>query len=418
MEIQAVGGATAPEPVNLMDPATFGRSIPHDWFDWLRENDPVHWNEPYGRDGMTHFRAVPQGFWALTRHADVSHVSRHPEVFSSHEGGALMEDMGPEGLAMFRQQLIHMDPPEHTEFRHVLSKGFTPRRIRRLEAFIDELCRDIVDSVAPLGECDFVDMVAKELPVRVIGELFGMPRSDFAKLIDWTNRVLGIDDPEGDFADGLAAMQELFHYVTMLGEEKRRDPDGTVISALVNSEVDGRPMTAAEINMWFFLLVIAGNETTRNAISGGLIALTEFPDQRRKLLDDMSLLKPMADEMVRWVSPVIAFRRTALVDTEIDGHPIAEGDKVVVFYPAANRDPRVFSDPHEFDVTRDPNPHLGFGVGNHFCLGANLARAEIIAMYRELLTRLPDIEVAGPPARWHSTLVNSIKSLPCRFTPH
>jgi cytochrome P450 len=177
-------------------------------------------------------------------------------------------------------------------------------------------------------------------------------------------------------------------------------------------------MSAAEINMWFFLLVIAGNETTRNAISGGLIALTRFPAQRRMVLDDMGLLKPMAEEMVRWVSPVIAFRRTALVDTEIAGRPIAEGDKVVVFYPAANRDPRVFANPHDFDVTRDPNPHLGFGVGNHFCLGANLARAEIIAMYRELLTRLPDIEACGPETRWHSTLVNSIKSLPCRFTPH
>jgi cytochrome P450 len=413
-------------PVNLMDPAVYGAGVPVDTYAWLRERDPIHWNEPFMRSyDNSAIQPPPQrGFWALTRFADVSHVSRHPELFSSEQGTALMGDVWPHDLWMWRQQLIHMDPPRHTHFRRVLSQGFTPRRIRELHRFIEERCSAIVDELVERGPCDFVDAVAKELPLQVVGELFGMPHGDFPLLTDWTDRIIGIDDPAsgGSPNEGLLAVNELFGYVTALGEEKRRSPDGTVVSELVNStihledEADERPLTPPEINMFFFLLVIAGNETTRNALSGGVLALSDHPDQRRRLVEDPSLLGTATDEIVRYISPVIAFRRTVTADTEISGHALTEGEKVVVFYGAANRDPEVFPDPDRFDVARTPNHHLGFGIGTHYCLGANLARAEISAMFAELMRRVPDIEVSGEPTRWQSTLVNSWKTMPVTFT--
>ena len=414
------------EPANLMDPAVYGAGIPIETYAWLREHDPVHWTEPYVRHFENSAIQPPpaQGFWALTRYADVSHVSRHPELFSSERGTALMGDVWPHDLWMWRQQLIHMDPPRHTHFRRVLSQAFTPRRIRELHRFIEERCTAIADDLIERGPCDFVEVVAKELPLQVVGELFGMPHEDFSLLTDWTDRIIGIDDPTsgGSPNESLLAVNELFGYVTELGEEKRRSPDGTVVSELVNStvhlddEADERPLTPPEINMFFFLLVIAGNETTRNALSGGVQALSDHPDQRSRLVGDPSLLETATDEIVRYVSPVIAFRRTVTADTEISGHPLSEGEKVVVFYGAANRDPAVFPDPDRFDVGRTPNHHLGFGIGTHYCLGANLARAEISALFAELLRRVPDIEVSGEPTRWHSTLVNSWKSMPVTFT--
>jgi cholest-4-en-3-one 26-monooxygenase len=321
-------------------------------------------------------------------------------------------------LRLMQQQLIHMDPPRHTQLRKLVSRGFTPRTIGRLEIHVRELAREIVDKIAEKGECDFVTEVAAELPLLVIAELLGVPREDRWKLFRWSNCLIGAEDPDyGSPMDAQIAVMELFQYAMALAEKRRHDPRDDITTTLIHGEVDGERLSTVEYNMFFFLLVIAGNETTRNAISGGMKALCEFPDERARLLSQPELFETAVDEMVRWVSPVMQFRRTATRDTELEGQRIAEGDKVVMYYGAANRDPRAFADPLRFDVARDPNPHLGFGFGLHFCLGASLARMEMRCMFEELLRRLPDLELAGPVARLRSNFINGIKSMPVRFTP-
>jgi cholest-4-en-3-one 26-monooxygenase len=260
--------------------------------------------------------------------------------------------------------------------------------------------------------------VAAELPLLVIAELLGVPREDRGKLFRWSNCLIGAEDPDyGSPMDAQIAVMELFQYAMALAEKRRRDPRDDITSTLIHGEVEGERLSTIEYNMFFFLLVIAGNETTRNAVSGGMKALCEFPRERARLLERPELIETAIDEMVRWVSPVMQFRRTATRDTELDGQRIAEGDKVVMFYGAANRDPRVFPDPQRFDVARAPNPHLGFGFGVHFCLGASLARMEMRCMFEELLRRLPDLELSGPVARLRSNFINGIKSMPVRFRP-
>jgi cholest-4-en-3-one 26-monooxygenase len=272
--------------------------------------------------------------------------------------------------------------------------------------------------VARKGECDFVASIASELPLLVIAELVGCPAEDRAKLFDWSNQMIGFEDPDFANVTGLTdAMTQMLEYAGHLAAKRRSDPRDDLTSVLVNAEVDGERLDDLGFNMFFILLILAGNETTRNAISGGMLALSENRDQWQKLLDTPSLLPTATEEILRYVSPVITMRRTATCDSEIAGQKIAEGDKVVMFYPSANRDADVFSNPHQFDVTRDPNPHLAFGWGPHFCLGANLARGEIRSIFSELLARFPDIEVCGPVRRLRSSTVNSIKSMPVRFTP-
>jgi cholest-4-en-3-one 26-monooxygenase len=280
--------------------------------------------------------------------------------------------------------------------------------IDKMEGHIQELCREIVDGVALKGECDFVQSIASELPLLVIAELIGCPAEDRAKLFEWSNQMIGFEDPEFANVDGATnAMTQMFEYSSHLAAKRRSDPRDDLTSVLLHAEVDGERLDELAFNMFFILLVLAGNETTRNAISGGMLALSENRDQWQKLLGDPS----------RFVSPVITMRRTATCDTEIAGQAVRENDKVVMFYPSANRDAAVFENPDRFDVTRDPNPHLAFGWGPHFCLGASLARGEIRGIFSELLTRFPDIEVCGPVRRLRSSTVNSIKSMPVRFTP-
>jgi cholest-4-en-3-one 26-monooxygenase len=272
--------------------------------------------------------------------------------------------------------------------------------------------------VAPKGECDFVTAIAAELPLLVIAELLGVPIEDRWKLFSWSNRLIGADDPEyGSPADAPLAVMEMFQYAGWLAEQRRAEAADDIVSTLVHADVDGERLGGLEFNMFFFLLVIAGNETTRNAISGGMQALCEFPEQRERLLERREYLDTAVDEFVRWVSPVMQFRRTAQRDTELAGQVIREGEKVVMFYGSANRDERAFEDAGCFDVARDPNPHLGFGIGVHFCLGASLARMEMRLMFEELFRRLPDLELAGPVARLRSNFINGIKSMPVRFTP-
>jgi cholest-4-en-3-one 26-monooxygenase len=407
--------------VDLFDPGTFESGPPHDFFARLRAKPGLHRVE--GRPGRELMPGIKEpyqhGYWAVTRYADLVAVSRDQELFSSERGSAVNADLPPEQLALFQQQLIHMDPPRHTKLRKLVNRGFTPRMIGKLEARVRDYAREIVDKVAPKGECDFVTGVAAELPLLVIAELLGVPAEDRWKLFHWSNRLIGAEDPEygGSPVDAQLAVMELFQYASWLADQRRVTPKDDIASILVHADIDGEKLDGLDFNMFFFLLVVAGNETTRNAISGGLQALCEFKAERERLQHRPELLETAVDEIVRWVSPVMQFRRTATRDTELAGQSLREGDKVVIYYGSANRDERAFKDAGRFDVSRDPNPHVGFGIGVHFCLGASLARMEMRVMFEELFRRLPDLELAGPVKRLRSNFINGIKSMPVRFTP-
>jgi cholest-4-en-3-one 26-monooxygenase len=301
-----------------------------------------------------------------------------------------------------------------------VSRGFTPRTIRRLEEHIVDTTRAIVDRVIERGECDFVTDLAAELPLQVIAEMMGVPQEDRHLLFEWSNRMIGSDDPEyqlGENAQSQAQM-ELFAYAQSLAEERRAHPRDDIITTLLEAEVDGDRLSELELNLFFLLLAVAGNETTRNLTAHGMLALFDHPDERKKLQADMSLLPSAIEEMLRWGTPVMYFRRTATRDVELRGTQIAEGDKVALWYISANRDEAQFVDPYEFRVERSPNEHIAFGGrGPHFCLGANLARAELRAIFQEILTRMPDMEPTAEPQRLRSNFINGIKHLPVEFTP-
>jgi cholest-4-en-3-one 26-monooxygenase len=407
------------QDVDLFDSGTYEAGVPHQYFARLRESEPVKWHP--GRPGRRfpgRIEPEQRGFWLLTRHEDISYVSKHHELFSSEKGSAFLFDLPELELPLFQSQLIHMDPPRHTKIRKLVNRGFTPRTIASLEPRVRAHARSIIDKVAAKGECDFVTGIAAELPLLVIAELLGVPVADRWKLFEWSNRLVGTEDPEyGNMLDAQVALMEMFQYAGWLAEQRRTAPADDIVSTLVHADVDGEKLGGLDFNMFFFLLVIAGNETTRNAISGGMQALCEFPAERERLLRRPELIDTAVGEIVRWVSPVLQFRRTALADTEIAGQAIRENDKVGLFYVAGNRDERAFPNANRFDVARDPNPHLGFGVGVHFCLGASLARLEIKAMFEEILRRIPDVELAGPVSRLRSNFINGIKAMPVRFTP-
>ncbi len=393
----------------------------------LRAERPVSFHdEPDYVDPATGEQVLPPGpgFWALTRFDDVLRVSRDAETFHSAPTSQI-GDM-PAELAEWLGSIINLDAPKHTRLRSIVNRGFTPRRVRDLHDTIRAVAVEVIEQAAPLGECDFVSEIAAKLPLTIICDMLGIPRSDHQRLYELTNKVLGVGDPElvTSMADLMAAGMELFQYGLALGERRLADPGDDITSALMHAEIEGEDgeahrLTSSEMGSFFLLLVAAGNETTRTAISHGLLQLTRHPDQRRIWTDDVEGVSATAvDEIVRWATPVIHFRRTATRDTEVGGQPIAAGEKVVMIYPSANRDETHFADPYSFDVRRSPNDHVGFGAGGpHFCLGANLARVEIRVMFDELFRRLPDIEAAGEPDCLHSAFINGIKRLPCRFTP-
>ncbi len=408
------------QSVDLYDSATFENEIPHDYFSWLRENEPVHWQAPREIRPLAQeiIRAEQRGYWAITRHSDVVKVSLDQKVFSSERATVMINDMDEERIGQLRLWMINQDAPRHTKLRKLINQGFTKRVMEHLEHHIAELTREIIDRIARKGECDFVAAVASELPLLVIAELVGCPIEDRAKLFDWSNRMVGFEDPDfSDESGATDAMLEMFEYAGHLADLRRSDPREDLTTLLLNAEVDGERLDELGFNMFFVLLILAGNETTRNAISGGMLALSQHPDQKALLANDLSLLPSATEEILRYVSPVISMRRTATRDTEISGQAIREDEKVVLFYPSANRDSDVFERPHEFDIRRDPNHHLAFGWGPHFCLGSNLARTEIRCIFSELLKRLPDIEVSGTVRRLRSNTVNSVKSMPVSFTP-
>jgi cholest-4-en-3-one 26-monooxygenase len=395
--------------VEIFDPDVFVRGVPHEAFQLLRKEAPIHFHhEPNG-----------PGFWVVSKYEDVVTVGKDPGRFSSHRGGTNILDYPPEDLSTIQLLMLNMDPPQHNKFRRLVSQGFTPRMVGKLEKRIQESARAIVDNIAQKGECDFVRAVAAELPLLVIADLLGIPPEDRDKVFDWSNRLIGFDDPEfqTSLEDGKQAAFEMWQYANELAETKRGKASDEIVSVLLNAEVDGIGLTEMEFDAFFLLLSVAGNETTRNLISGGLLALIENPEQRARLVADPSLVPSAVEEMLRWVTPVMYFRRTATRDTELRGVPIKENQKVCVYYSSANRDEDVFPDGNRFDVGRTPNEHLAFGVGQHFCLGNSLARMEIRAMFEEVVRRLPDMELAGPVRRLRSNFINGFKQIPVRFTP-
>jgi cholest-4-en-3-one 26-monooxygenase len=387
--------------IDVSDPQLY-QGDPFPAFARLRRKAPVYANPS----------ELP--FWALTRYDDVIHVSKHPEIFCSEEGAILHTP--PEG------SMLSMDDPRHRQLRRLVEKGFTPRMVRNLHDYVGELARNIVDEIAPRGECDFVEDVAAELPLAVIAELIGTPRSDAGYLKHLGDVMIGHADPEfnpdGSEERAASAQTEMFGYFQNMARERRDDPRDDLISILLNADIDGEKLEEMDFLIFCMLLVVAGNETTRNLIAGGQLLLLENPDACAQLRADPSRLPGAVEEMLRMVTPVMQFQRTVTRDTEIRGVPIAEGEKVVIYYIAANRDEDVFADPERFDITRDPNPHLTFGGGGpHFCLGASLARLEIRTIFEELLQRIPDMEPAGEVERLYSNFIRGIKRMPVRFSP-
>ena len=366
------------------------------------------------------------GFWSLTRHRDVVEASRRADLFCSGQGTNILDI--PEELRDFIGSMINMDDPRHARLRRVVSKVFTPRSLEALRSDVDAIASEVVDGIAGKGECDFVTDVAALLPLRVIVDLMGIPRSQERFIFDQTNRLLGFLDPEyvpeatPEAAVGavLTAAQGLAGVVQELAEDRVKNPRNDLTTMLVNAEVDDDTISPTELASFFILLVGAGNETTRNAIAHGLVALTEHPDQLALWQSDFEGLAPTAvEEIVRWASPVQHFRRTVTRDgARLGDHEFHEGEKVVLWYGAANRDPEVFADPDRFDIRRSPNDHVGFGgPGPHFCLGAHLARREITVMYRELFRRLPDLHAVGEPDRLLSNFIHGIKHLEVDVAP-
>ena len=396
--------------VNLYDPDGYVRQFPHEMFTVLRKESPVFWQEE--PEGMG------PGYWAITKYDDVMLVSRDASLFSSFERTCMPYELDDEKLARSRMNMLHMDPPHHTELRKLVNKGFTPRMINALEEHLRDYARGVVDKALADGpDVDFVEQIAAELPLLTIAEIMGVPQEDREKLFHWSNQLIGFDDPEYQNTpeEAEVAIGQMWAYANELGERKRENPVNDVVSKLVTAVEDDRSLSPLEFNMFFVLLGVAGNETTRNAISGGMLAFFEHPEQWQRLRDDRSLIGKAVEEMLRWVTPVIQFRRTAMQDTEIRGQRIAKGDKVIMFYPSANRDEDVFTDPFAFDIGRDPNPHIAFGGGGpHFCLGAHLARLEMKVMFEELVDRLPRIELIGDVRRLRSNFINGIKEMPVK----
>ena len=397
-------------PVDLSDSRSYVAGVPHAWLAHLRRHDPVHWqDEPGG-----------PGFWAITRYDDCVTVNRDYERFSSAAQGTMPFEIGEDEIAQQGLMMLNMDPPLHTRYRRLVNKGFTPRMVRDLEESIHVAADAIIDEVIERGEADFVTEISAELPLQVIAELLGVPQEDRHRMFEWSNRMVGNEDPEYQDRTELAltSAMELYAYASELFAKERIDPHADLMSALTTVEIEGERLSDMELELFFLLLTVAGNETTRNLMSGAMHAFFQNPEQWQRLLDDRGLLPSAVDEMLRFVTPVMNFRRTAMVDTELSGTRIAAGDKIVFFHASANRDEDIFTDPDAFDVGRDPNPHIAFGGGGpHFCLGTNLARMEIRVMFEHLLDRMPDIRQDGEVQRLQSQFINGVKHIPVAFSP-
>jgi cytochrome P450 len=391
--------------IDLLSPSSFAAGQPHDQFRWLRENDPVHWHdEPAG-----------PGFWAVTRYDDVKAIGRDPETFSSVPTIMIPD---AEGLDVGdHKMMITMDPPRHTEYRRLANPDFLPRAVRTMRPRVEELAAKIVDGVASRGECDLVEDIAGLMPSYVIAEMLGIPHEDGVALYKLTEAIHSAPESQEPGA-GMTAVVNMFNYARGVYDEKSAQPGEDLASRLIAGEVDGHPVDVIDFNLFFLLLIDAGGDTTRNLVAGGMQALFDHPDQLSRLQSNLDVLLPTAiEEMLRWVTPVIYMRRTATRDTELGGKAIKTGDKVVMYYGSANRDAAAFDNADRFDVARRPNDHVAFGGGGpHFCLGAHIGRLEIEAMFRQILTRLPDIAPTGAAEWLPSNFISGPRHLPVKFT--
>ena len=401
--------------IDLLDRDRFTQGIPHEWFTWLRANAPVfHHDEPDG-----------DGFWVVSRYDDIVTANRDAATFSSAQdrGGVVSLDtpVAPiEGQEMAGNMMLFMDPPAHTRYRKLVNRGFTPRMIAALSAHVRDLTVAIVEQAVAKGECDFVVDVAAELPLEVIAELLGVPREDRFRLFEWSNSMIGSEDPEYRVSDEhvMEAQVEMYMYAQALADKRRAEPRQDIVTTLLNAEVDGDTLSELDFNLFFLLLSVAGNETTRNAIAHGMNAFLGNPDQWDLLVSDPAgRIDGAVEEILRWATPVLFFRRNCTRDTELGGQTIRAGEKISLWYISGNRDESVFDDPFRFDITRDPNPHIAFGGGGpHFCLGAQLARLEIRLLFEELARRVPRLVALGEPDRLRSNFIGGIKHLPVRLS--
>jgi cholest-4-en-3-one 26-monooxygenase len=373
----------------------------------LRATAPIWWNPQAPDQGGF----GDGGYWVVTKHRDIREVSLRSDVFSSAKKSIVPRyrtDLASGQIEAGRASMIMMDDPEHTRLRKIVSRAFTPRAVERLRADLGERARRIVTEAAAAGSGDFVRQVACELPLQAIAGLLGVPQEDYDKLFDWTNNMIGGDDPEFADNDALTATGELIWYAMQLAARKREDPGDDIVTTLIHADADGQHLSEAEFGMFVVTLAVAGNETTRNSITQGMMAFTDYPDQWE--LFKAQRPKTAADEIIRWATPITAFQRTALRDTELGGVRIEKGQRLVLFYRSANFDDEVFDQPYDFDVLRSPNPHVGFGgTGAHYCIGANLARMTIDLMFNAIADHLPDLTSAGDPERLRSSFINGIK---------
>ncbi|MEX2237813.1 MAG: cytochrome P450 [Dehalococcoidia bacterium] len=421
------------EDINLIEPRIFGEKPPHDQWKLLREQDPVRWHDGWQQteDGEV---APFRGFWSITKYDDIIRISRDPETFISSRGIVIgTEPESATAAAGLGKMLITMDPPRHVRLRRLVNKGFTPRAVVAFESEIRRYTSEILDDFCQKDTCDFVTEVAAILPLAVICGMMGIAKEDWGKMFALTNKVLGASDPEfqdevaGDIEDvaerrrviEATVMQgniEMFQYFGQSIAAHREAGKDDLVQTLIDSKVDGEPLTDEEILFFCYLLILAGNETTRNAISGGMLAFFENPDQLQKLRANPALLPSATEEILRYISPVTHMTRAATRDTELRGKQIKTGDKVALWYPSANRDAHVFPDADTFNIERSPNDHLAFGIGEHFCLGAGFARMEISVMFEELLKRFSKLEQDGPAERLASNFIGGIKHMPVKYT--
>jgi len=400
------------ETIDIINPDLYvERGYPHEEWTLLRREAPVFRYE----------RSNVQPFWAVTKHADIVAVSRQPELFRSCQllFVTIDEPGSPQPDEAILRQLLNMNPPEHGAYRRVVNQRFTPRAISQLRAQIEQITCEVLDGIVGREECDFVIEVSAKLPLAVIAEMFGIPRADWPMMFRLSNAMIGPADPEYGGSETIKenlerARLEFFQYFTQLCEDRRKHPRDDLAGALAIGQVNAESLPPFELLSYFALLIIAGNETTRNATTGGLHAFISHPDQWARLKNDLSLVPSAAEEIVRWTSPVIQFARVATADTELHGQKIAKDDVLALFYPSAGRDEDFFERPFAFDIGRYPNPHLSFGIGEHYCLGANLARLELQVMFRQLAERLEAVELAGPVQRMRSSFVGGIKHMPIR----
>jgi len=414
----------APVP-DVFDPRRYAAGVPHAAYRTLRDHHPVAWQQ---EPEVLGWPAGP-GFWAVTRHADVVRVLKDPATYSSYVGATQIRDPDPEDLPFIRRMMLNQDPPDHGRLRRSISRAFTPRRIEQIESAVRERARTLLagavaEARAGDGTCDLVAAVTDDYALLNLSDLLGVPARDRGLLLHWTQRVIGYQDPDEAGtpvldADGRpvnprspAMLRDMFAYAQQLAVYKRMHPGDDVMTTLAADP----ELAPAELEMFFFLLTVAGNDTVRSAAPGGLLALAEHPDEYERLRDGKVQLDTAVDELLRWHPPVLTFRRSAVMDTELAGQPIRAGDKVVVFHASANHDERVFTDPHRLDLSRTPNPHVSFGDGPHVCLGAHFARLQLRVLYEEVWSALPSLRTAGPPRRLVSNFINGLKSLPLQVT--